>query len=126
MDGNAEVILDVCDWDTEELSTVLADILSVSQAKESAGKKGVELKRGVWEDPTAATTVPFFDDLALCWRARAIYGQCCMFLNLLPYRWKSRGKGPIEVNSYGILRCGLSAKGQSHRECEIKPECNCR
>ena len=46
MDGNAEVILEVCTWDTEELSTVtvLADILSISQATESAGKEGVELK----------------------------------------------------------------------------------
>ena len=155
------------------------------------------------------TSVPFFADLTLRWRARAIYGQRCKFLNLLPYRWKSRGKGhievnrgwsggakvlgklpvpgrptiwitvgqgptalavgagggcldiftliypvfllspslwetaryrlkyclkgplnpkqpTIEVNSYGKLRCGLPAKGQSHRECEIKPECNCR
>ena len=51
MDGKAEVILDVCTWDTEELSTVPTDILSVSLATESAGKEGVELKGGVWEDP---------------------------------------------------------------------------
>lgn len=43
---------DVCDWDTEEVRTVLTDILSVSLATESASKEGVELKGGVWEDPT--------------------------------------------------------------------------
>ena len=40
MDGNAEVILDVCDWDIEELRKVLTDILSVSLVTKSAGKEG--------------------------------------------------------------------------------------
>ena len=55
MDGNAEVILDVCTWDTEELSTVPTDILSVSLATESAGKEGVELKGGFGKIPSKKT-----------------------------------------------------------------------